>query len=174
MSISDPPNRPLGEIFIRRRSELRAVAFRIVGRADVVDDVMQDAYVKLLECTCARDVLNPVAYCCQVVRNMALDHCRSRVLESNVIVSLPYDSLPEVADLRHADTGIDERRLLERIEVVLATLPERMRLVFELYRFHEMTQREIGVTIGVSATVVHFMIKDVMQTLALHLDVFNE
>lgn len=171
--MSDPSSRPLGELFITRRSDLRSIAFRIVGRADVVDDVMQDAYVRLVEGTCARDVLNPFAYCCQVVRNMALDHCRRCVVESNIVVSPPDGSLPEVADLRHADTGIDERRLLERIEKVLAALPERTRLVFELYRLHGKTQREIGKVLGVSATLVNFMIKDVMKALAACRDAFD-
>lgn len=174
MSISEPSNRPLGEMFITRRSDLRAIAVRIVGRTEVVDDVMQDAFIKLFEGSCARDVLNPFAYCCQVVRNMALDYCRSRVVESGIIVSTPEGSLPDVAGDHKADAGIDERRLLERIEAVLAMLPERTRYVFELYRLHGMTQREIGKMIGVSATLVNFMIKDVMKALAACRDAFDE
>ncbi len=172
--MSDSSNRLLGEMFIMRRSDLRAIAFRIVGRADVVDDVMQDAYIKLVEGVCARDVLNPFAYCCQVVRNMAIDHCRSRVVEVGIIVATPDGDLPDIAGDRHADAGIDERRLLYQIEAVLAGLPQRTRLVFELYRLHEKTQREIGKMVGVSATWVNFMIKDVMQALVACRDAFDE
>lgn len=172
--MSDPPNRPLGEMFITRRRDLRAIAFSIVGRADVVDDVMQDAYVKLVACTCARDVLNPFAYCRKVVRNMALDYYRSRVVEASIVVPTPDGNLPEIAGDRHADAGIDERRLLERIDAVLAALPARTRFVFEYYRLHGKTQREIGKIIGVSATLVNFMIKDVMQSLAACRDAFED
>ncbi len=174
MSMSDPSGRSLGEMFITRRSDLRAIAFRIVGRADVVDDVMQDAYVKLVEGACARNVLNPFAYCCQVVRNMAIDYCRSRVVESGIIVQTLDGDLPEVASAHHAEAGIDERRLLERVEAVLAVLPPRTRHVFELYRLHGKTQRGIGEAVGVSATLVNFMIKDAMQALISCRDAFDE
>lgn len=157
-----------------RRSDLRAIAFRIVGRADVVDDVMQDAYVKLVAGACSRDILNPFAYCCQVVRNMALDYYRRHVVEASIVVSTPDGNLPDIAGDHRADAGIDERRLLERIETVLSTLPERTRFVFEHYRLHGKTQREIGKIIGVSATLVNFIIKDVMQSLDACRDGFDE
>lgn len=173
MYMSDSSNRLLGEVFITRQSDLRAIAFRIVGRADVVDDVMQDAYIKLVEGVCAREVLNPFGYCCQVVRNMAFDHCRSRVVEVGIIMPTLDGNLPDVAGDRHADAGIDERRLLEWVEDVLAALPPRTRLVFELYRLQGKTQREIGKMVGVSATLVNFMIKDVMKALAACRDAFD-
>lgn len=174
MSMTHPLNRQLGEIFIARRRDLRAIAFKIVGRADVADDVLQDAYLKLIEGTCVREVINPFGYCCQVVRNMGLDYCRYRVLEARVIGFSPDGELPEVAGGHPPDAGIDERRLLDRIDAILAALPPRTRLVFELYRLHGMTQREIGKKLGVSATLVNFMVRDVMQALAACRDEFHE
>jgi len=72
------------------------------------------------------------------------------------------------------DAGIDERRLLERIDEILATLPERTRLVFEMYRLHGKTQREIAKVFDVSPTLVNFMIRDVMNALASCRDAFDE
>lgn len=86
----------------------------------------------------------------------------------------PDGELPEVADGHSADVGFDERRLLERIDAILAALPARTRLVFEMYRLHGKTQREIEKEVGVSATLVNFMIKDVMSVLASCRDAFDE
>jgi RNA polymerase sigma factor (sigma-70 family) len=176
VSISDPPGQRHGEVFFTRRSDLRAIAYRIVGQADLVEDVLQDAYVKLLEGACCREVLNPFGYCCQVVRNTAIDYCRRRVgvVEAHVIMQSPDGELPEVAGEHLPDAGIDERRLLERIDEILATLPERTRLVFEMYRLHGKTQREIAKVFDVSPTLVNFMIRDVMNALASCRDAFDE
>lgn len=175
MTTSDPPKHALVEVYLARRSDLRSIASRIVGRHDQVDDVLQDAYLKLVDGVCAREVLNPFGYCCQVVRNMALDYCRRRAVEGSCIVSSPDGDLPEVEGGKPADAGIDERRMmLERIEVALAALPPRTRFVFELYRLEGRTQREIAKIVGVSATLVNFMIKDVMTALAGCRDILDD
>lgn len=164
--MSYPPGRHLGEVFITHRRDLRAIAFTIVGRADLADDVLQDAYIKAVEGACAGEVHNPFGYCRQIVRNKALDYYRSRIVEASIIAPSLDGELPEVAGDVQADAGIDERRLLKHINGILAALPERTRIVFELYRLHGETQREIGKRLGISATLVNFMIRDVMHALA--------
>lgn len=166
MNANDLPNRELIDVFIARRNELRSIAARIVGYGDQADDVLQDGFIKLMECAAARDIANPFGYCCQVVRNLSLDHCRRRVVEAGCIMPTAEGELPEVEGSAQADAGIDERRLLERIETVLAGLPERTCKVFELYRLEGRTQREIAHMLGVSATLVNFMIKDAMTALS--------
>lgn len=163
--MSDSPERRLGEVFITRRRDLRAIASTIVGHTDLADDVLQDAYIKAVEGTRAPEIHNPFGYCRQIVRNKALDYYRSRVVEANIITLSPDGELPEIAGDAHADAGIDERRLLEHIDRVLETLPDRARLVFELYRLHGETQREIGKRLGISATLVNFIVRDVMHAL---------
>ena len=174
MTTFEPPNHVLGNVFIARRSDLRSIASKIVGHSQLVDDVLQDAYIKLIEGVCAREVHNPFGYCCQVVRNMSIDYYRRRVVEAGCITSTLDGELPEVAGGTPADGGIDERRILEHIEVALAALPERTRLVFELYRLQGYTQREIARMLGVSATRVNLMIKDVMQVLASCRDALDD
>ncbi|MFC6978486.1 sigma factor-like helix-turn-helix DNA-binding protein [Microbulbifer taiwanensis] len=45
----------------------------------------------------------------------------------------------------------------------LGELPERTRRVFELYRMGGHTQREIAKMLGVSPTLVNFMIRDALN-----------
>lgn len=167
------PINVLIEAFIARRSDLRSVAFRVVGRSDQVDDVLQDAYLKLVTGACARDVRCPYAYCCQVVRHMALDYCRRGVVEAACFVYSPDGSLPEVEGGTAPEAGIDQRRLLRRIDQALASLPPRTRRVFELYRLDGKTQREIGEILGVSATLVNFLLKDAREALLACKDVMD-
>lgn len=165
-SMCDDSNRLLVEVFITRRADLKAVAARIVGRFDIVDDVMQDAYLKLEDCSCSCEISKPYGYCRQVVRNTALDYYRRQIAESEVIVLTGDGELPEIAGGFSADAGIDERRILKRIESLLAELPERKRRVFESCRIHGMTQRETAEVFGVSVTAVNFVVKEVTGRLS--------
>ena len=155
----------LGDIFAQRRAELRVIAARIVRQSDWAEDVLHDAFVKLVATPRGREVLNPFGYCCQAVRNTALDHVRRRVLEANWILITDDGNLPEVFDEREAYAGIDERRMLQHIEATLAEFPARSRLVFELHRLEGRTQREIGRMVGVSATLVNFTLREVDEAL---------
>jgi RNA polymerase sigma factor (sigma-70 family) len=161
-------NSSLGEVFIAHRTQLRSVAQRIVGAADLAEDVVQDAYLKIVEGACAFQVERPLGYCCQVVRNMALDHYRRQSVESAHRVYVEDGELPQVAGGLAADRGLDERRMLVAIDRALDTLPPRTRLAFELFRLSGLSQREIGRRLDCSATLVNFMVKDAMQALAAY------
>jgi len=165
MTAIDSSKHALIEVYFARRDEFRAIASNIVGHTDLVDDVLQDVYLKLAQGVFARGVINPFGYCCQMVRNMALDYRRRHAVEANYFVASANGDLPEIDSGKPADAGIDERRMLERIEAALAALPPRTRRVFELYRLEGKTQREIAKIVGVSATLVNFMVKDVMTAL---------
>ncbi len=41
-------------------------------------------------------------------------------------------------------------------------MPERTRRAFEMYRIHGMKQKEIGEALGVSTTLVNYMLRDAM------------
>lgn len=174
MCVSDLSNSPIGEVFVRRRNELRSLALRIIGADEVAEDIVQEAYLRLLEGACTVEVVKPFAYCSQVVRNLAIDFWRNRSVEILLLVPTPDGDLPDVASYHKPDGGLGDRQMLEQIDAILDGLPERTRLVFELYRLYGMTQREIGKAIGVSATLVNFMIKDAVNALAACRDVFYE
>jgi len=150
----------LGEVFIANRAQLQRVAQKIVRTADLADEVLQDAYLKLADGAAVRDVHKPLGYCCQVVRNVAFDYHRHHSVEASYrtycedveLVSPPSNDAPERV--------LDGRQALAVIDRVLDALPARTRLAFELNRISGLTQREIGVRLGCSATLVNFMIKD--------------
>lgn len=56
----------------------------------------------------------------------------------------------------------EDRQTLEAISSALQTLPERTRYAFEMYRLHGRTQKEIAEELGVSPTLVNFMVRDAL------------
>lgn len=161
----DSRGQTLVEVFIEHRAQLRSIAKRIVGTADLADEVTQDSYLRLVEGACARNVDRPFCYCCQVVRNVAIDYCRRQRVEAKVRVYTDEGDLPEVPVLVCPAQRLDDRRLICAIDQVLSNLPPRTRQAFELFRLGEVTQREIGVRLGCSATLVNFMVKDALEAL---------
>jgi RNA polymerase sigma-70 factor (ECF subfamily) len=156
----------LTEVFIAHRVQLQGLARRIVGTIEHAEDVVQDAFLKIVEGACAARVDKPFGYCCQVVRNMALDHYRRQSVESAWRTYSDDGELPQVAGGVVPEREIDDRRKLVAVDRALDTLPRRTRMAFELYRLAGMTQREIGQRLDCSATLVNFMIKDAMLALA--------
>ncbi|UXY15527.1 sigma-70 family RNA polymerase sigma factor [Chitiniphilus purpureus] len=155
----------LETVFLAHRAQLHRLAKKIVGTPELADEITQEAYLKLVEGACAREVANPFGYCCQVVRNLALDHCRRQAVEATYRVYTDDGELPQVPGVGTPERGLHERRMLDAIEEVLGTLPPRTRLAFELYRLAGLTQREIAKRLGCSATLVNFMLKDVAEAL---------
>lgn len=156
---------PLIEIFVQHREQLRRIAMSIVRTADFADEIMQDAYLKLADGSCMRSVQKPLFYCCQVVRNLAMDHFRRRTTEAS------YRSCGvDVEEMARPTLVTPEKVLIEKqviaaLEQALDRLPERTRRAFELYRLQDMTQRDIAFTLGCSATLVNFMIRDALDAL---------
>ena len=150
----------LADIFIEHRAQLRRIAQKIVGTPQIADEVIQDAYLKIVEMTGVRDILKPFCYCCQVVRNLALDHCRRQAVESTYRIYPDDGELPQVSGGSIPDHQLHGLQVLDAIDRILGGLPSRTRHVFELYRLGGLTQRDIAQQLGCSATLVNFMLRD--------------
>jgi RNA polymerase sigma-70 factor (ECF subfamily) len=99
------PRDVLGDVFIAHRSQLRGIAQRIVGTPELADEITQEAFLKLAEGEALKDIERPFCYCCQVVRNLALDHCRRQSVESTYRVYMDDGELPQV-DAAREKTGV--------------------------------------------------------------------
>lgn len=159
--LSQPSEPSLAEVFIAHRAQLWRVARKIVSTADLADDVLQDAYLKIADGPCARQAERPIGYCCQVVRNMALDYCRRHRVEASYRtfdVDVETLDLPTTAST--PDRTMCERQVIDAIDKVLAGLSPRTRLVFELYRLEGLTQREIAARLGCALGLVNGLIAE--------------
>jgi RNA polymerase sigma factor (sigma-70 family) len=152
----------LGAVFVTHRAQLLHAALKILGHQESAEDVVQDAYLKVVEVAGALAVKQPLAYLFQVVRNLAIDRRRRATLEMSFFedeeaggqVSAPVGT-PELTAISRQDLAL--------VSEVLARLPERTRRVFELHRLDGLTQREIAARLDISPTLVNFMIRDAMD-----------
>ncbi|HEY1397052.1 sigma-70 family RNA polymerase sigma factor [Roseateles sp.] len=159
-----PSPHPVVADFIAHRPLLKRAAWRWMGDRDLADDVMQEAYMKLMQSTPPSGVQQPVAYCMRVVQHLCIDHLRRRKTEQQL-----RGEADEGLDLE-AVTGTPEhqaigRQLLQCVDRCLRGLPARTRQAFVLHRVHGHTQQEVAQRLGVSTPLVNAMVQDAMRAL---------
>ncbi|KQV87139.1 RNA polymerase subunit sigma-70 [Massilia sp. Root351] len=148
--------------FIVSRPQLRDAAARILGCRQRAEDVVQDAFLNLADGMEELHVKNAHPYLYQLVRNLAIDRYRRSSFEAQVFsceeagVDVGSGAATPEAHAIHAQQ-------LMLVGRALATLPERTRAAFELHRLGGETQREVARQLGISATLVNFLIRDAMQ-----------
>lgn len=153
---------PLLRHLITHRQKLLKTATRITGCPSKAEDVLQDAFFRLDSNTSKIDSLKAqISYVFCVVRNLAIDHYRKQTSEGRFIQ-------PEQENDQHDCHGCTpeshcvHRETLELIDNALAQLPERTRYAFEMYRLHGIPQKQIAAELGVSPTLVNFMVRDAL------------
>lgn len=165
MSVRPDPLSPesfesLQEIYLSNRPSLLNVATRITGCRSHAEDVVQDAFFRLNRSSLS-NIRSQLSYLFQVVRNLSIDHYRKQTLEHRY-------AAPEAEGLdvvNHCATPEEinaQQQTLELVQQALAQLPERTRYAFEAYRLQGRPQKDIARDLGVSPTLVNFMIRDAM------------
>jgi len=131
---------------------LRNFFSRRVGTRDEVDDLVQEAFARLLSSREQRDVAHPVAYLFRIASNLLTDHRRRQARGRREVEIEPDDDRLAVApDQEHARHLAD---LKQRLEAALAELPDRCREVFVMRRFRNMTTPAIADALGISHRMV--------------------
>ena len=159
MESTNQQNGDLCALFVAHRSQLQRAAFKILGNMESAQDVVQDTYLKMIEAAAAFKAKQPLAYLFQMVRNMAIDAHRRAALEARFFVEEEQGmDVPEGAGT--PESMAVNRQELRIVADALAALPERTRQVFERHRLGGLTQQEIADELGVSITLVNFMLRD--------------
>ena len=118
-----------------------AVAVGIVGEAADADDVVQDAFIRVLErLEDNRDPTKFGAWFLQIVRNRA--HSVRRYL--GVRQAAPLDALPLASDGPGPHGDVERSRLREDLAAAISALPEVQQDVVILHDLEGWKHREIG------------------------------
>jgi RNA polymerase sigma-70 factor (ECF subfamily) len=124
---------------------------RTLGAHDI-DDLLQEAYARLWAADYGH-ITSGRSYLFAVIRNLLLEQARHARI-------VPMERLGEI-DLLHIpseepgpDRRASARQELERLERIVADLPERCRHAFELQKFHGLSQREIALEMNITGKTV--------------------
>lgn len=118
-----------------------------------LDDIIQEAYLKILQASIKNQLVSPKAFLFAITRNLALDHVRHRKVER-------VDHLAEIDDLAVMDRDRDvpetiaHAQELELLTEAIQSLPKRCRQIVTLRKIYGLPQKEVAAQLGISEHTV--------------------
>ena len=162
-------------LFRRYWPRLYAYSMKFVREDDAARDIIQDCFMKLWE---RRKSVTPTsikALLFVMVRNACLNHLKYRLIHDKTDISalngLKSGTSEELYDLdfgRQSDNMTLYAELMEQINVVLNSLPERTRQIFRMSRFDGLKNREISEKLGISSTAVEKHMSRALKAFSSH------
>ncbi len=151
--------------FLPHEAELRRMLRRVCNSAAEIDDVIQEAYCKILLMQGLDHVRNPKPFVFRTAKNIVLDRIRR-----DAVVSI--ETMANLDELEIADTAPSpERVVFARDELkwvfgLIANLPDRCKSVFRARRVHGMSQDETAHTLGLTDSVVEHEMMRAMRLMS--------
>lgn len=138
----------LGEVYRESRQGLVRYVSQFFRRAQEAEDVVQEAFVKVIEAQRKREIAAPKAYLYQTARNTALAELGKK---SAKLTDALEDVLPE-SDLFLTRSMEEQFEAKENFEVfcrAVRSLPVKCRRVYVLCRVYGFSQKEVAEHMGI-------------------------
>lgn len=141
-------------LFRRYHAELSAFAYRRVRNRDTAADVVQDAFVRYLDCGMAAlaQHTHPRFFLWRIVGNLTIDIARRKRRREGI----PIDDVAErlVDPSPNSFDRLAARQQYVRLRKVLAELPPAQRTALLLSRLEGLSHAQIGERLGVSQSMI--------------------
>jgi RNA polymerase sigma-70 factor, ECF subfamily len=133
----------LEHVFRQLHSPLFFYAVKFVKDEDVAKDLVQDAFLGLLNRTENEKIENLKSYLFKAVRNNCLNHLNHKKVENEFQEKEIEQSKREIT---YYDTHatLVEKELQQKLMEAIEDLPEHYRVPFKLSRFEELKNKEIA------------------------------
>jgi RNA polymerase sigma factor (sigma-70 family) len=123
--------------------KMRSVLSRRGRRRDEIEDLMQDALVRLLEyCERGVEVREPEAVLVRTVQRLAMNHDRDA--HSDLYVSEPIENLGLIDPAPMPEEVLSGDQCLQEIRRTLDAVSRRTREVFFMHRLHGFSYAQIA------------------------------
>ena len=118
-----------------------------------VDDIVQEAFVRVLQARETQVIESPKAFLFATARNLALDRVRHEKVASDF--ALAETSLIGVCE-ESADVADEVARAqeLELLTQAIQSLPKRCRQIITLQRIYGLSQKEVAAQLGIAEHTV--------------------
>jgi RNA polymerase sigma factor (sigma-70 family) len=148
---------------------LRAWLVRAGAGGLDVDDVVQETYAVLAGRETVADIRNPRAYCFQTARSVVLMHLRrARVVTIRAVEDL--EQLGVASDDPSPERQVSDREELQRLGDAIANLPQPGRAALALRVIEGLSQREVGMRLGMSENAAQ---KHIAKSIHLLMEMFG-
>jgi len=160
--IRNNPDEALQNLYKHYYNLLCNQVFLIIKDKSTAEDIVQDVFYEIWK---KRETLNInqslLAYLKRACRNRTLNYIRDN--------NIKWEDETKLIDLQDSSVSSDEAistaELSNRINAVIAQLPEKCGIIFSLSRFEEMSYNEIAVSLNISIKTVENQISKALKIL---------
>lgn len=131
----------------------RYLLSRLRGRAQEVDDVAQEVYLRLLRIPEETLIRQPPAYILRVAAGVISDFCESQRRRAAIV--LDTESGQDLSDLIGEDDPAGDLQLRRELERAIARLPATHQAVLILHERDGYTYKETALRLRLSVDTVH-------------------
>ncbi|WP_274104410.1 sigma-70 family RNA polymerase sigma factor [Pseudomonas putida] len=132
-----------------------------LGNSQQAEDVVHDAYVRVLERSSQQPIEQPRAFLYRTMLNLVIDgHRRNALRQAEPLEVLDTH---EHCFIPSPQTSLDHSRRLEQLQEALAELPERCRECFLLRKIEGLSHPQIAERLGISRSLVEKHIVSAMK-----------
>ena len=138
-----------------------SVAYRVMGQKEDAEDLVQDGFLTVLQRIDTFQAGRPFApWFFRILVNRGLNSRKARALRT-------AGPIPESASsgAPSPEREAERAELGERLRAALATLPERQRLVIELFELEGFSGPEIAEILGISDGTVRWHVHEARKAL---------
>lgn len=155
----------LTNLMMKERPSLFQLMYRILRNREATEDAVQSLFEKIQHIEPEAVILSPHAYLYRLASNLAIDHARSRCRREDVQDSI-HDLLWLEDDRPTAEQQLAGKAKLAQVERLIDSMPEPMKTIFCLNRFHGLSQTEIARRSGKSVSLINRYVQRALDLLA--------
>lgn len=148
----DRRKRLLDQIF-SHRAALQKYLRKFTAGSEDVEDLVQEAYVRVCALPPGQDVDSPRALLFRIARNLAVDRVRQKISHATDDVA-DFEPLNVSSDEAEPDEQVDLRRRFESFCAAVDSLPPLCRRVFVLRKVYQLSHAEIAQVLGLSHSTI--------------------
>jgi RNA polymerase sigma-70 factor (ECF subfamily) len=147
----------VGSNILPHEASVRAWLRRASVSAVESDDIVQEAYSRLVEIKSFRHIANPRAYFLEVARNILFEQLRrSRIVRIETVTEIESLNIPDnEPSQERAAIAKDE---IARLRGLIAKLPHRCQQIFVMRKIEGLPQRIIAQRLGITENTVETQI----------------
>lgn len=135
--------------------------------ADEANDLVQDAFARLLGSDARHGLRQPEAFLNRIVRNLLID--RSRRLSGRA-QHVPVDETNAPVERATQADDMELEQMRERYRAAVGALPPRTREVFLLHRVEGVGYKEIATQLGISIRTVEWHVGEALLSIGRDLE----
>jgi RNA polymerase sigma-70 factor (ECF subfamily) len=157
-SLKDDDRSSFKEIYKRYRSKLDFFVYRIINDKEVCEEIIQEVFIDLWAKRKEKEIENLSAYLYKAVRFQTYNQFRKKKIINEHIEE--FDDF--IAQYR-IEEQIEYKDIYNHVNTLISQLPQQRRIIFQLSRDEELSNREIAIKLNISEQTVKNQINHALK-----------